>query len=385
MRKLITISINTLKGFSSPVFNFLIAILGIKYFGKEDWGILINVMLWIFFISFIINWGNREYLIRKYTQQPSRLHYIFYSSFLIRSIFLTFSGVLFFFFPFTTALYATILVVLIHCYSSMDSVVVYHQRFGEQLLAETVGFLIIISVIFYYNTFDLVIFLQAYIIANSIKIIILASNLKLYRKDFSYYVSFIEIKQGFPFFLIGFSGWLQSKIDLYIVSVFLTKTRLSEYQLLITAFLMLQAVSGFIVIPFMKHIFRMPQNNIKKLKTLLALFSFPIVITGTLIIRFILERVVNLDINYEIYLLGGLSSIPSFLYMIHIMELYKTGKEKRVMAINFMGAFVNLITILCLIYYYDITGVFIGVCITQWLILILYKTYGRTSMPSLQI
>ena len=38
MNRLLLIGINTLRGFSGPMFNFLITLFGIKFFGKEDWG-----------------------------------------------------------------------------------------------------------------------------------------------------------------------------------------------------------------------------------------------------------------------------------------------------------------------------------------------------------
>jgi hypothetical protein len=74
----LTIGINTIRGFASPTFNFLIAILGIKYFGKDDWGILINILLWVYFVLIITGFGNKEFLIRKYSTEPSKVNYHYY-------------------------------------------------------------------------------------------------------------------------------------------------------------------------------------------------------------------------------------------------------------------------------------------------------------------
>ena len=72
MGRLMVVVMNTVRSFSSPVFNFIIALFGIKTFGKQDWAMLINAMLWIFLITFSIGWGNKDYLIRRYSAQPAK-------------------------------------------------------------------------------------------------------------------------------------------------------------------------------------------------------------------------------------------------------------------------------------------------------------------------
>ncbi|WP_299438768.1 hypothetical protein [uncultured Aquimarina sp.] len=377
MHKLLTIGINTLKGFSSPIFNFLIAVIGVKYYGKSDWGILINCMIWVFFIAFIVNWGNRDYLIRKYSKTPSKIYAIFYSNLLSRSILLTASLLLFIFFPPNTALYTIVLVVLIYGYTSLDSLVIYRQKFGAQLLSEILGFLTIIGGVLYYDSFNLVSFLQLYCLAFFFKTTYLVFALELFKQKFNLQISFDEIRDGFPFFLIGFSGWLQSKIDIYIVSFYLPKEQLSEYQLLITAFLMLQAISAFLITPFTKHIFRVSNKVLLKIKKKISLIATPIVLVGTFCIWIVLEKIVNLNISYNIYLLGGLSALPAYFYTINIMQLYKQHKEKKVILMGFIGAIINFTTIILFIRKYEIQGVFIGICCTQLIILVLYKLIAK--------
>jgi len=383
MRKITTIAINTLKGFAAPVFNFIIAILGIKYFGKENWGIWINLMLWIAFIAFITNWGHREYVIRKYAAQPAKLFSIFYTNFFSRSLLLLPTIFLFLFFPIQIAFYASILVVLIYLYTSLDSLVVYHQRFGSQLIAEIIGFFVIVGGVWFLGKFNLLLVLQFFCLAYFLKCSILIFALNLWNEKIVFDFSIDEIKDSVPFFLIGFSGWLQSKADLYLVSYFLPSSQLSEYQLLITAFLMLRAVAAFMVIPFTKHIFRLRENKIQNLKRLLAYAALPIVALGTFCIYIVLEKMVGLNVDLNIYILGGLSSLPYFFFAIDIMEFYKKKEEKKVMNLNFLGAFFNILFILLLISKYQIYGVFIAICLTQILILFLYKKYASTTLSNL--
>jgi len=374
MNKLILIAINMIRGFSSPFFNFLIAIFGVKIFGKNDWGELINVILWVFLFVFILGWGNKEYLIRKYSQQPSKIYHAFYSNFLSRSLLLPISLLLIFFFPYPISIYCITLVVLMHTYNALDSLVIYHQKFGAQFITELLAFVIIFSSIFYCNDFNLVVFLRLYCLAFLSKITGLIISLKLWEQKITFQLSLKEFKEAFSFFMIAFSGWIASKIDIYIVDFYLPKEQLSEYQLLITAFLMLQSLGGLIIIPFTKHIYRTSDATIHKIQKILYLIAIPLVTIGTLGIWIIMEQFVQLNLNYTFYILGSLIALPSFFYTIDIMMLMRVHQERRVITITLIGFLISFILILLLIQEYQIFGVLLSICISQFIILTIYKT-----------
>lgn len=379
MNRYILIAVNTVRSFATPAFNFLITIFGIKFFGKEDWGTLINALLWTFFMVFSFGWGNREYLIRKYSKQPRTIYHSFYSNFFSRSILLPLALLLLLFFPFPIAIWCIALVVLMHVYNALDSLVVYHQKFGAQLIAECIAFSIIIASVFYSNTFNLVTFLSIYAFAYLCKLIFLFMAMQLWKEECTFQISLKEFKGGFSFFLLGFSGWLMSKIDIYVVDFFLPKAKLSEYQLLITSFLMLQALAGFLMIPFTKHVYRLNDSVIKKLKIKLYSIAVPVVTIGCLAIWFVMEKFVVLNLDSKYYILGVFIALPAFFYTINVMQLLKKHQEHKVIYINCIGTAINLILILILIEDQDIYGVLLSVCITQWLVLLIYKLAFNTS------
>lgn len=377
MRRLITIGINTLQGFASPAFNFLIVVFGVKVFGKADWASLINVMLWVFFISFMFGWGNRDHLLRKYSEEPSKMYHAFFSNFLSRCLLLPFSLLLLLFFPTIIALWAIALVVLTFVYSSLSTLVVYHQKFGAQLIAEIIAFGIIFGSVFYIENFNLETFLQVYVIAISIKLVILSWQLNFWKESFSVKISLQEFKAGLPFFILGFSGWLVSKIDIYTVDFYLEKSQLAEYQLLITAFLMLQALAAYITIPFTKHIYRVSAKVVQKIKYKLYAVSLPLTILGGLTIWFVMEYFVKLGFSYEYYIVGGFIALPCYFYTLNVMELMKNHQERTIIYISLFGFLVNISLILLLIETYEIFGVLVSVAITQWLVLLAYKLHRK--------
>lgn len=377
MRRLITIGINTIQGFASPAFNFLIVVFGVKVFGKADWANLINVMLWVFFVTFMLGWGNRDHLLRKYSQEPGKMYHAFFSNFLSRCLLLPFALLFLLFFPIHISLWAILLVVLTFTYSSLNTLVVYHQKFGAQLLAEIVAFAIILGSVFYFETFDLETFLKVFTIAIATKLILLSVQMNLWKERFSATISIQEFKAGLPFFILGLSGWLMSKVDLYVVDFYLEKSQLAEYQLLITAFLMLQALAAYITIPFTKHVYRLSDEVVKKMKYKLYAVALPLTILGGFTIWFVMEYFVKLGFSYEYYLVGGLIALPCYFYTLNIMELMKNHKERTIIHISFFGFFVNISLISFLIEPYEILGVLVSVCITQWVVLLVYKVYRK--------
>jgi len=377
MRKVISIGLNTIQGFSNPVFNFLIAIFGIKFFGKEDWGTLINVLLWVFFIVFLIGFGNKEYLIRKFSKSPSDMNRDFYFNFFSRSLLLPLSLVFFFYLSFQEALFSVFLVILIHCYNSLGSLVVYQQKFGLQFVADTLGSLIIIGGVFYFKKFDTLLFLKIYCLAYATRLLYLISGLKLWKENVFLQVSHREIIKMWPFFTIGFSGWVVSKLDIYLVGYYLPKEILSEYQLLITAFLMLQALSAFITVPFTKHIYRLPDSTVVKIQKKIYLLAIPLVVTGSFAIWVLMEKIVKLNLDFEYYFLGCIIALPSYYYVLDVIKLLKTHEEKKIILINSFGGVLNLILIFIFIEPYGMYGVLISVCISQWSILLLYKSIKK--------
>lgn len=375
MRKLFNIGVSALQGFITPVFNFLIVIFGVKNFGKYQWGSLINVMLWVFLIVFILAWGNRDYLLRKYAQEPSKVYRNFYRNFFSRSLLLPFSLFLFLFFPLKIAFWAVLLVFLNFVYASLNTLVIYHQKFVIQLLAEVVAFVVVFCGVFNLETFDLESFLKIYLIAILLKTIVLGSQLCFFKEAFYITLSVNELGKGLPFFMLSLSGWLVSKIDIFLVDFYLDSSQLSEYQLLITAFLMLQVLSAYIILPFTKHVYRVPNKVLKKIKTKLYIASVPLTITGGFVIWLVMEYYVKLGFDYKHYIVGCFMALPSYFYTLDITIQLRNQNEKTILRISSFCFLITILLIISLIGKYQIFGVLVSVCIVQWLVLLIYKLH----------
>ena len=359
---------------SIPLFNFLTLTVGIKFFGKENWGELLNILLWVYFYAFLINWGHRDYLLRAISKNPAKLSDFFFNNFITRMVFLIPTTLLLFiFFPFETALLAIGLIFLMYVYSSFESLIIYYQKFPLQLIAESLAFVMLCFGMYSIENFNVNILLVLFSLSFFTKVLCLSLFLKIPFYKIRMNVSIQELTLMFPFFLIVFSGWIHSKIDLYVVNSLLPSETLTKYQLLNTSFLMLQAIAGFILMPMTKFMYRISKNTAKKMIYKLSLISIPIILAGTFSIWFLLNIILHLQVEYYMFIIGGLSTFPVYLYIINIINLYKKNGEMKVVRINFLGALLNLSFSLCLTSYYGYVGTFVAVLLTQYFLLIVYK------------
>lgn len=373
MKKYYKIIQNIFRSFSTPIFSFTLSIIGIRLFGKENWGDFIYVWTIINFFTFLANFGNKDFLLRKYSTNPAKISSYFSVSFSSRLAVLLLSFALFFIVPATTALYSFILIIFIYTYQSFDSLIIYHQKFLPQLIAEILGFTIILALFLVDYMFNLYYLLFAYSFSYLCKIVFVSLSLKKELKHFQFSFSIYELKKSFPFFLIVFSSWIASKIDLYVVNFKLPSNQIAKYQLAITAFFLLQSLSYLIILPFNKHIYRLQLASLKKIKRKISYISLPIVIAGSVCIGLTLEYLALLNLPYSFYIISGLASLPIFFYVIDIMLCYKNKQEYKILKINSISTVINLIFTYYLTTFYGVTGGIVSVLIVQVVILIFYK------------
>lgn len=369
MNRYLQLFFSMLKMVSGPLINFLTLFLGIKFYGKENWGEFISISIWIFFVAFIAKWSGQNYLLKEFSKNTSGYLNIFYSNVLERSVFLLPSMVLFFVFPFHVALSAVIVLVLLFIYNSYEVLIVYNQKFQLQFIAEITGMIIIFIGFFLFPEFNLTTIFYVFSISYLTKSVFLFLNFNHSFKNICIGFSYKNLIQSFPFFLIGFSGWLASKCDIYVVSGFFFKKELSEYQMLISCFLMLQAIPAYLVLPINKHLFRLPQNVIKKIKKKLIWFALPIIVLSSFLIWFVMSYLVHIQFSFIIYFFAAFSTVPTFFYIVDVMQLYKKNKEKEIMKLSFITAFLSLIALFLLVPNFRILGAIISICLAQWLYL----------------
>jgi O-antigen/teichoic acid export membrane protein len=371
------ISANAIRQVLISVFAIVIPFLVIYYSKKEIWGEFVSILLFTLIATQFINWGNKEYLLRSFSEIPREIKNTFSSNLVTRfPLVILFSIIAFFYYKLDFEIYIFLWLLgrfLIH---SFEVLVVYEKKFIYSTIVES-GCFIIFILTFYYFKLDL-----------SLKTLLILYSIYQLLKGLSYlfvfrnFIDFNKIsfnlnyyKISFWFFLLSVLGFLTSKIDVYIVDYFLNNNTLADYQIINSLLVFIMSISAFIYNPFIKNIYRTNKNVVVKTKKTLLLLGILIVPISILIIHFVLKYFFNLSFSVYFYIIAMFYVFPSFIYGIDIVTLFKQNKEKKVVIYLFFGILINsIITSILLYYNFGITGAMIGAMFSQILILILLKT-----------
>ncbi len=370
------ISSNALRQILVSVFGMIIPFMVIQYSSKEIWGEFVSILLYTLFAIQIINWGNKEYLLRKFSLEPNKIIFCFSKNIFTRlPLLLFFSVVGFFYFQLEYGIFIFLWLFGRLCIHSTEVLIIYEKKFNTSLIIESLCFAIFCLTFFVFkseiNLKAVLIFYSFYQLFKGLCYYILFKDfisLDYFEIDLNYY------KSSFWFFLLSIFGFLASKIDVYIIELFGNKIVTSEYQIINSLLVFVMSSSAFIYVPFVKNIYRNNELLLLKSKKILAFLGLIIVPISLVIIYFILSYFLNLQLSIWFYLIAFFYVYPSFIYGLEIVNLFKQQQEKKVVLFLFFGTIANsLLSALFLHFNYGINDALFGSAIAQLLVLILFK------------
>ncbi|HLP62929.1 FkbM family methyltransferase [Flavobacterium sp.] len=373
------ISSNAVRQILVSAIGVVIPFMVIQHSSKEVWGEFVSLLLYSLLVTQIINWGNKEYLLRKFSETPRTIKTDFSSILITRfPLVLLFSLIGFFLFKMEFGLYLAFWILgrfLIHSY---EVLVVYEKKFNASLAIELVCFLAF-AIVFYslssaLNLNQLLILYSLYQFTKGICFLLLFKNIFSFdaRFNFNYY------KASLWFFLLSVLGFLASKIDVYIIEQFDNKIVTSDYQIINGLLVFIMSISAFIYAPFTKNIYRNTDFTIQKTKKTLVLFGLIIVPISLLFVFGIIRYFLKLEFTFWFYVVAFFYAFPSYAYGIEIVRLFKQNREKKVVVILFLGVLINsIVTYYLLFSGYGIQEILFGSALVQVLILVLF-VYSAT-------
>lgn len=369
------ISSNAIRQVLVSVFGMIIPFMVIHYSSKEIWGEFVSILLYSLFAIQIINWGNKEYLLRKFSETPNKIKVDFSTVFVSRfPLVILFSIIGFFFFKIEFSIYISIGILGRYLIHSYDVFIVFEKKFKASVVIET-GSFIVFGFAFYAfkSVFDLkslVILYSLYQLLKGICYLVLFKNqlfFKTAKIDFNYY------KVSFWFFLLSILGFLASKIDVYIIERFGNKIVTSDYQIINSLLVFIMSIAIFIYAPFTKNIYRNNELVMVKTKKTVAVFGLLIVPSCLIIVYIILRYFLKLEFPFWFYFIAFLYVYPSYIYGLEIVDLFKQHKERKVVLFLFIGVIINaVLTYSFIISGYGFFGILLGSAIAQLLILLLF-------------
>ncbi len=386
LQRIQTVAVNSMRNLVVPGVNVVVSFLVVLWASDALWGTFVTHLIFITLATHVLSWGNKEYLLRAFSQQPSSIAALWQQTLVVRSMGLVVGVLLLVVLNYEPQQLVWMSVWLLGAflYQSFDVVVVYTRRFGGAIVAELAGFAFIAAMMYSQQThLNELYLIQLYAIGTMIKVLLLAIT---FVKDLVRKVK-LEVKLSFfmaclPFFLIGFSGMLQSKADLYLVTYFLNDQEVGQYQVMINLFIYIQAVAGFVLMPFAKNLYRVSDRVSEKIMWKLVLLGIGVLALGIPTAWGLLHYAFHFDFSWDYYLYGALYVLPIFYYLPLIYRLFKQGKERQVMYINFLGAGVNLVLTAVLLHYLQGKGALIGSMLAQWAMLgcYVYHRYQKNNL-----
>lgn len=355
----------------------------IHYSSKEVWGSFVSILLFTLFALQIINWGNKEYLLREFSINPRKINQNFSENMVTRlPMVVCFSIAAFLAFPILFGFWIMIWIIGRYFIHSVESLILYQKKFKSSLGIEFISFALFgISFYFVKSKMDVYLLLVLYSLYQFIKgflYFILFKNYFSFQK-LTFNINYFKV--SFSFFLLSILGFLASKIDVYIIDYFGNKTITAEYQIINSLLVFTMSITTFMYAPFTKMIYRNNDTMMHKSKKIMALLGLIIVPTSLLVIYFILKYYLKTDFSIVFYFIAFIYVYPSYLFCLDIVNLFKQHKEKIVVLFLFIGVILNAIFSSLFLYLdYEITGVLLGSAITQLSILVFFKSTNKYAL-----
>lgn len=359
-----------------PIINTSVSLLVIRFASSSLWGEFVFVLILVNFAAHILRWGNRDYLLREFSLKPAAMTTLWQTSLLSRL------PVWILFIPIAVLLNLSpdvkivlmLWVLLALVYQSFDVVVIFKQKFKLALFLEFVSLLLLIAAIIIFRhtlSLNLLVFLFATQVL--LKMLVLAY---CFRKDLlremrgRFEIAFF--REALPFFMLGFSGMLISRIDLYSVAYFLSDDQVGQYQVLINLLLYLQSIASFIIAPFIKYLYRLPTAAIKKATLLLAATGIVLNVPATAALYFILSYYYHFIFSADIFVLSYFFVAAGYFYVIKVQELFRNYKQNVVVYLCFFYTIINLLLNIFLIPLWEIKGALVATTAVQWMLTLSY-------------
>lgn len=384
-RRWLTVAILALNKLSSPIFNIIISFAVIRIHSAAVWGGFVYFLLIANLLVTLISWGHQDYLIKTFSKTPQNIISQWTQNLIARSsIFLGCIPVLLIF---TISAYEYIILLLwvftLYIYRSYDVLIVYYRNFNITFLLEATGSLGLIVLITQLSDFSAFKLITFHIIINTLKIITVTfyfyattqENIKL-KLDLKPLIG------SFPFFLPSLIGFIQSRVDMFIVAFSLSKPELAKYQVLITLLSFVHQAALLIVVPYTKNIYRLPDKTINGLAKIFFQYGILVSLLAVPIVYLAVTYYYGSSLPLLTYVISFFTLLPLFYYSIKTYQWFKHNKQYSVVGINCMMALTTFLITLMLIPILGITGALIANCAAQWIALLIFYFKKTKPLPS---
>jgi O-antigen/teichoic acid export membrane protein len=370
-----TIVQNTFNSLLLPVFNVAVSALVVRVASAELWGAFVAVLMVVQFGAHVVAWGNKDYLLREFSRHPSQIGPPWQTGLVTRAaVFAALCPLLLIFdFPLSRLALVILWGLGLAASQSYEVVILYRRDFTFAILTETIAAAgLILTILILGSGLSVDVLIGLFAAAQFIRTVAFAVRFRDVLRDFRLSISAPYLRLAAPFLLLSLSGLLSSRIDLYAVSYFLPERAVGEYQIFINLMIYLQAIANFVILPYVKAIYRLDDSAILKIVTRLFLLGALLLIPALPGAYWLLGTLYDIHYPAEFILLGGALVLPVYAYVPLVYRLHKRGQQQVVLKISLLGAAANLILNMILLPRIGAVGGILGSAVMQWGIMIFY-------------
>jgi|GEM_PF-770253 len=330
--------------------NFFFPLFIINYYSKNLWADFVMYSLYFMILMPIVMWGGKDFLIRQFSLQPFNISKCLQSLLLDRTVILVIACLFtFFLYPFHIAISIFIGVIGFFLNQVFSALVLYERSYKLSFAIELISFLsFILALTIAKERVDMEFLLRSYgvyqLLKGSAYLFVFRQYIFPWSVGFNVNISYLWKSAGM--FVFSISGFLISKIDLYIISLSGNKTLIADYQLLNSVIINAIAISYLIYAPYQKSLYR--NNTVVFHKIKKRLFTLGLVIIPLLLVLvvYVMRYFAHLEIHFKLYILLFFAILPSFIYGLDIVYLLKNKMEKKVIYVMGLALFIEACALL---------------------------------------
>lgn len=351
---------------------------------RSAWGDVVSMMMMVQLAAHVLSWGGRDTLLRLYARAPGQLARSWWSNLITRMALVPIIGAVLISVTRPAAL-ALAWMLLLFFTSSFEALVIQRKRFAGAFLIDALGLFVQIAWLSLLDRPTFPAIVQSALVGLLCRTALLVV---LFRSDLAAAPKFdarIHLLDAFPFFLIGLSGLLGSRMDLYTMNVLVDRETLATYQVVTAIYLQFQAVSGLISAPFTRELYRMRDENVRNASVRSGKLGLLLLPLFALVAWSILTFLFHFEPTARIQAAGLLMVWPAFAYVPLITGLYKKGLERAVLLANLCAAVAGLGLTMVLVPVLGMEGALFGAAIGQWIVLAIIVQVSRRSDHALPV
>ena len=319
----------------------LVSLVAVRTAGIEAWGAFVGAMVLVHLCAQIADFGSRDALVRAFAGDPAGVRRSWRTAFSARAPLLLLGPLVFLASGndlWTAGLLCGwmtgLFVSRLH-----DGVVAFRRAFGFALWVEVaVVALTLAAVMGAGSSLSVTGLLAVFTVAAWVRALAVTARFDVLRPGPGWHWSSSrDLRRSWPFFGLGFSGAVQSRVDLYVVAALLPAPVLGTYQVLTGFVLLVQSLSGALLGPIVPALYRLGRPGVLRGARRLAAAGLVGSSAGALGAWVAMTRLYHLEVQPAAIVVAWLAMLPVYAYSPLVHLAFREGDERIVLASNVAG------------------------------------------------